>query len=147
MMKGKAMRYSLLLLLGLALTTEALAQEQQAGNDASTNAEATFQKLVEQCDDMDMLMLRARLRLEISRATEAAAKTASDMLTKGFVQCAEGQIDVGKETLSKAYEIARAGVTEAYGQDATLKTSSKVEEAGSETDPDASGSKPWWKFW
>ena len=127
--------------------TNAFAQEQQAGNDASTNADATFQKLVDQCDDMDMLMLRARLRLEISRATEAAAKTASDMLTEGFAQCAEGQIDAGKETLSKAYEIARAGVTEAYGQDATLKTSSMVEQGGSDTDTESLGSKPWWKFW
>ncbi|MDA0332191.1 MAG: hypothetical protein O3C30_03380 [Proteobacteria bacterium] len=127
--------------------TDAFAQEQQAGNDASTNANATFQKLVDQCDDMDMLMLRAQLRLEISRATEAAAKTASDMLTEGFAQCAEGQIDAGKETLSKAYEIARAGVTEAYGQDATLKTSSMVEQGGSDTDAESLGSKPWWKFW
>ena len=145
------MRYSLLLVLGLVFTTEVLAQEQQAGNDASTNAEATFQKLVDQCDDMDMLMLRARLRLEISQATEAAAKTASDMLTKGFAECAEGRIDAGKEILAEAYEIARAGVTDAYGQDATVKTSAKTEEEGPETEAkkDASGSasKPWWKFW
>lgn len=143
------MRYSLLLLLGFAISAEASAQEQQAGNEASTNAEATFQQVVDQCDDMDMLMLRARLRLEISRATEVAAKTAGDMLTQGFVQCAEGRIDAGKETLAKAYEIARAGVTEAYGQDATVKTSANVEEAVAEEASDTAegGSKPWWKFW
>lgn len=129
------------------LTLPASAQEQQAGNEASTNADATFQKLVEKCDDMDMLMLRARLRLEISRATDDAAKRANTMLVDGFEKCAAGQAEAGKTTLQQAYEIARDGVTEAYGQDATVKVEVTPLVSDPSEAPVDSVSKPWWKIW
>lgn len=145
------MRYTILLLAGMMLSSPAVSQEQQAGNEASTNAADTFQKLVDQCDDMDMLMLRARLRLEISRATEEAANMATSMLTQGFTECAEGNVEAGKETLSEAYEIARSGVTQAYGQDASVETTAapqvaEPEESANDNDAETA-SKPWWKFW
>ena len=40
-----------------------LAQEQQADNAASANANETFRKWIEQCDNVDVLILRARIRL------------------------------------------------------------------------------------
>ena len=49
------------------MTTVATAQEQQAGNAASTDTEGTFQALVDACDDVDALMLRARIRLQLPR--------------------------------------------------------------------------------
>ncbi|MFZ8899152.1 MAG: hypothetical protein ACO20X_11495 [Alphaproteobacteria bacterium] len=129
------------------LILPASAQVQQAGNEASANADATFQKLLDKCDNMEMLMLRARLRLEISRATEDAATRASAMLTDGFEKCAAGQVEAGKTALQEAYEIARMGVTEAYGQDATTKvvvTPKASDEVKTNGD---NASKPWWKVW
>jgi len=141
------MRTILIAIATIVLALPASAQEQQAGNEASTNADATFQKLVEKCDDMDMLMLRARLRLEISRATDDAAKRANTMLIDGFEKCAAGQIEAGKTTLQQAYEIARDGVTEAYGQDATTKVAVTPQDSNAPKANRDSASKPWWKIW
>lgn len=100
------------------LAAPALAQQQQAGNEASTNTEETFQALIDQCDDTDALMLRARIRLQIPHATDEAAATAQDMLDKGFAQCGSGDLDGAKATLTEALAIADKGTTEKFGTDA-----------------------------
>ncbi|MEL7204482.1 MAG: hypothetical protein AAGL19_09950, partial [Pseudomonadota bacterium] len=53
-----------------ALAVPAFSQEQQAGNAASTDTEATFQALIDKCDDTDALMLRARIRLQLPHTTD-----------------------------------------------------------------------------
>ena len=126
----------------------AFAQQQQAGNAASTNADATFQKLVEQCDDTDVLYLRAKIRLQLGRATEAAATEAQDLMDKGLAKCGEGDIAAAKTTLQQAYDVADAGVTQKFGQDATAEVAAKAtaepRQAAAAEEPDE---KPWWKFW
>lgn len=108
--------------LALALTAAplmALSQQQQAGNDASTNTEETFQALIEQCDNVDALMLRARIRLQLPRTTEEAAAKAQKMLDEGFAQCGGGDLEGAKVTLAEALAIAEAGATENFGTDAS----------------------------
>ena len=47
---------------------------QQMGAGKLTDTEAEFQKLAAQCDEVEVLMLRARIRLEVS-ALESRAET------------------------------------------------------------------------
>ena len=111
---------TLSLFLALALTPAlALAQQQQAGNEASTNTEATFQALIDQCDDIDALMLRARIRLQLPRTTETAASEAQEMLDGAFAKCGAGDLDTAKIMLQDALKIAEAGTTENFGTDAS----------------------------
>ena len=106
-------------LILMVLTTPALAQQQQAGNEASTNTEETFQALIDQCDNIEALMLRARIRLQLPRTTEEAAEKAQKMLDDGFAQCGSGDLEGAKATLTEALAIAEAGATENFGTDAS----------------------------
>jgi len=159
------MNHFLPLALSLALAPLAvqpvLGQDQQAGDEASTNTEDTFQALIEQCDDTDALMLRARIRLQLPRTTPEAAETAQKMLDEGFATCGGGDLDGAKATLTEALAIAEAGATENFGTDATVddddnsadasdaaedESEAKTGEASDETNTDDK-TKPWWKFW
>lgn len=112
-------RKFVLLLALTALPFSAYAQEQQAGNEASTNTEETFQALIEQCDDIDALMLRARIRLQIPRTTDEAATTAQEMLESAFAKCGAGEPDEAKVMLEEALALAESGTTENFGTDAS----------------------------
>lgn len=103
----------------IVVAAPAFAQQQQAGNEASTNTEETFQALIDQCDNVDALMLRARIRLQLSRTTEAAAAKAQKMLEDGFAQCGSGDLEGAKVTLAEALAIAEKGTTENFGTDAS----------------------------
>ncbi|MEL6374306.1 MAG: hypothetical protein AAFR04_10085 [Pseudomonadota bacterium] len=141
----------------MASLTPAIAQEQQAGNPASTNADETFKKLIAKCDNTDVLVLRARIRLQLGHTTPEAAKDAKAMLDKGLSTCGEGNIDEAKATLAKALKLAEAGVTKTYGQDASTKVTTaaskpdqKAKPGDDAAKPDATPAaeqKPWWKFW
>ena len=109
-----------LLLALTAVPVSAMAQQQQAGNAASTNTEETFQALIDQCDDIDALMLRARIRLQIPRTTEDAAGKAQDMLDNAFAKCGAGELDLAKTMLEEALALAEAGTTDNFGTDASL---------------------------
>jgi hypothetical protein len=139
----------LALLTGLLLTLPAQAQEQQAGNAASTDTEGTFQALVDKCDDVDALMLRARIRLMIPRTTEASAVEAQKMLDKAFAVCGGGDLEKAKSMLNDALVLAEAGTTENFGTDASLTNEApKAVEAASPTlSPESETEKPWWQFW
>ncbi len=132
------------------LTVPALAQQQQAGNEASTNTEETFQALIDQCDDTDALMLRARIRLQIPRATEEAATRAQTMLDEAFATCGGGDVEAAKVQLAEALEVAEAGVADNFGTEAeaVAATSDAAAEApaAAEAEPEAA-EKPWWQFW
>lgn len=148
------MRYLILTALCLAianpvLSTVARAQEQQAGNAASTNADETFQDLVAKCNDTDVLMLRARIRLVLGRTTEKAAKEGGELLKTGMASCGHGKIDEAKATLNKAYAVVNAGATEKFGQDASAKVTAAPEKKPAATKASAKSEtkKPWWKFW
>lgn len=140
------MRQGLLLVAAVSMISahsNSFAQEQEAGK--LTDTEAVFQKLVEQCDNVDMLMLRARIRLELPRTTEEAAGVAREKLLQGFELCASGNMAEGKVVLEEGYEIAKIGVTEKFGQEGTGGDETTVSEPKPvET---ASNKKPWWKFW
>lgn len=97
-----------------ALAGLATAQEQQAGNAASTDTEATFQALIDKCDDIDALMLRARIRLQLPRTTEAAAAQAQQMMDQGFATCGRGDLDGAKVTLAEALRVAADGASETF---------------------------------
>ncbi|MCR9256182.1 MAG: hypothetical protein NXI16_08815 [Alphaproteobacteria bacterium] len=136
------------LLAGAAQPTPAFAQAQQAGNEASTKADETFQKLIEQCDDTDVLVLRARIRLLVSRTTEEAATKAQEMMDQGMAQCGEGKIEDAKVTLAEAERIASEGATEKFGTTGTVESEDDTTEEAAETrEEDAQEDKPWWKIW
>ncbi len=137
--------FRLLTVIGAAsLATPALAQEQQAGNAASTDTEATFQALIDKCDDVDALMLRARIRLQLPHTTEEAAATAQKMLDDGFATCGGGDLDGARAMLTEALQIAEAGANITYGAtDEAEPTAVKAEEGPVKNADD----KPWWKLW
>ena len=58
-MRKLIMRHTPHLILGLFIELPAIAQEQQSGNEASTNTEEISQVLFNSCGDADALMLRA----------------------------------------------------------------------------------------
>ena len=136
---------TLLAFLALLIAMPATAQQQQAGT--ATDTEAAFQALVDACDDVDALMLRARIRLQLPRTTEVAAAAAKEMLREGFQTCADGDPEAGKARLTEALEIAEAGTSEVFaaGEDeaAAETQETAVEETAAEETPD----RPWWKFW
>ena len=125
----------------------ALAQEQQAGNEASRNAEETFQKLVEQCDNTDMLMLRAKVRLQLSRTTEDAAAQAQSLMEEGFSMCGSGDIATATTKLEEALEVSSAGSDEKFGTDAQTVQPTSAEAEAEPSQPAQDTSKPWWKIW
>ena len=139
-----------ILTIATLLAGPAIAQEQQAGNAASTNTDETFQALIDACDDTDALMLRARIRLQIPRTTPEAGQTAQKMLDEAFATCGSGDLEAAKAQMTEALKIAEAGATENFGTDASAET-----EAVAAAEPAAGGtqsaaeeaSKPWWKFW
>lgn len=127
---------------------------QQAGDAASTDTEGTFQTLVDACDNVDALMLRARIRLQIPRSTEAAAKQAEEMLTKGFTTCSQGDLEGAKSQLTEALAIAEAGAAERFSieenarqaavETAAVQSANTVDASTKESTED---DKPWWKIW
>lgn len=126
----------------------AAAQEQQAGNQASTNAAETFQKLIEQCDNTDVLVQRATIRLRLGRTTPEAQATAQTLMDEGLALCGEGKIDEAKAKMTESLEIADAGVTEKFGQDASTEVaSSDANEEAAAEEPAEAEQKPWWQFW
>lgn len=139
----------LTVLSAVSLAIPALAQEQQAGNAASTDTEATFQALIDKCDDVDALMLRARIRLQLPHTTEDAAATAQKMLDDGFATCGGGDLEGARAMLSDALQIAEAGANITYG--ASDKAPSIEAETASvdavETPNEDTKEKPWWKLW
>jgi len=147
-LKQISARGATLFAAGLLMSMPVLAQEQKAGNDASTNADDTFQQLIAQCDDVDVLFLRAKIRLEINRATPDAAQQAGDLLNTGMAQCGEGKLDQSKATLNQGLEIARAGVTERFGQDGnSAEVAATAANSLKDTAAEGGEKKPWWKFW
>lgn len=134
-------------ILVLALPT--FAQQQQAGNAASTDTDGTFQALVDACDDVDALMLRARIRLQIPRTTDEAAAKAEDLLKEGFTTCAGGDVEGGKAQLSEALAIAEAGTEEKFDVDKTVTASNEAsaEPANAQSTEAETEDKPWWQFW
>jgi len=140
------MRECLVIVAALSMISASsisFAQVQEAGK--LTDTEAVFQNLVEQCDNADMLMLRARIRLELPRTTEEAAGVAREKLLQGFELCASGNMAEGKAVLEEGYETAKMGVTEKFGQEGTGGDETTISKPKPvET---ASDAKPWWKFW
>lgn len=135
----------------LLLAMPAFAQEQQAGNAASADSDATFQALIDKCDDVDALMLRARIRLQIPRTTDEAAATAQQMLDEAFATCGGGDLEGAKAQLAEALAVAEAGTSEALGTEEEVVEASAEPDASEETETVAEeteeDSKPWWKFW
>ncbi len=128
------MRYLIVVLLISLSPISLFAQEQQAGNAASANAEDTFKKLIEQCDDIDMLTKRAKVRVEYNRATPEAAQQAMDKMEEAFAKCGEGAIDEAKIMMDDAYQIARDGVTENFGVDASAPVQNAEPETAEDDD-------------
>jgi len=132
----------------LLAATPALAQEQQAGGQGTVDTEETFQKLIEQCDNIDVLVMRGRIRLLLPRTTPEAAAEAEAMLNQGLAACGEGKIEEAKATLQEANDLANAGVTEKFGQDASpdvaTEAATEPEQATAEVEEQK---KPWWQIW
>lgn len=143
------MKRALMVLAFQFVALHAIAQEQQAGNAASTDTDGTFQSLIDACDDVDALMLRARIRLQIPRTTEEAATKAQVMLEEGFATCGRGDLESAKSQLSEALAIAEAGAAERFhAEQSEVAEQQATASADNNADAQESGNKsPWWKFW
>lgn len=132
----------------LALPLPVLAQEQQAG--AATDTDAAFQALIDACDDVDALMLRARIRLQLPRTTPEAAATSEEMMNQAFAICGEGELEAAKTQLTEALEIAEAGASEVFATEEAEAAAAAASDEGADApaqDAAAEKSSPWWKFW
>ena len=130
----------------LFIGPDAFGQQMEAGK--LTDTETEFQKLAAQCDEVEVLMLRARIRLEVStlesRAeTEAAANQAKESLANGMSTCGSGDIEGAKAILNAAYEAAKAENSKKFGQ-VGVGNDIETEQVENRTESD---SKPWWKIW
>ena len=125
-----------------------LAPSQAAGN--LVNTDEIFQKLVDKCDDVNLLMLRARIRLELPRIEKTEAETVQKMMIEGFEICSQKKPEEAKVILTKAYEIAKKAASEKFGQTGTggLETVKKdIEPLKDTNSSNGIKDKPWWKFW
>lgn len=119
----------------------AFAQEQQAGNQASANADQTFQALIDKCDDIDMMMLRARVRVEHGRTTPEAQAKSTDMVNQAFALCGEGKMAEGKALLQDAYGVAKAGVDERFVAESEQAEEKPAEAVEAKADAGAASSE------
>ncbi|MEM9045012.1 MAG: hypothetical protein AAGC81_09960 [Pseudomonadota bacterium] len=125
------------------LASPVLAQIQQAGELSDT--EGAFQKLVEQCDNVDMLVLRGRIRLQQGRVPADTAAMSQTLMEEGFKLCGEGDAAGGKAKLEESLALVEAKASEIY--DAQAEAASQPEP---EPEPTAQGEteqKPWWQLW
>lgn len=137
------MRVTVLAAGALLLAGAAFAQEQQAGNEASRNAEATFRALIEQCDDTDALMKRARIRLLLGRIPDDVEAEAQRLLDEGFAACGEGDMETAMARLEESLAVAQAGVDQVFAVEDEEEVAAAQEPAADEGEED----RPWWKFW
>lgn len=136
------------------LTIPAMAQD-SALQDPNANADDTFRALVEKCDDTDALVLRARIRVAMPRATDEVQKQAEDQIEQAFAKCGEGKLDEAKTLLESTYEVVNASVTERFGEDGSADVQRDSGGDGAAPDAAATGddaagdgeTKPWWQFW
>jgi len=131
----------LLLPIACIVAVPAFAQDQQADNAASQDTEGMFQTLVDQCDDVDASMLRARIRLQIPRTTEEAGPKRKKMLEDAFGTCGDGDLDGAKPMLIEALAIAESGTDEPFGTSGTAETEATATEAET-SDPAAEEDGP-----
>jgi len=140
------MRMTTIAAAALLLAGAAVAQEQQAGNEASRNAEETFQNLIAQCDDTDALVMRSRIRLLLGRTTDEAAAQAQQLLDEGFAACGEGDMETAMAKLEESLAVADAGTDEVFDAENEAEMAAaedRAESAAGEGGED----RPWWKFW
>ena len=103
--------------------------QQGAGNVVSTNADDTFQKLIDACGDVSILGLRARARLEMNRATAGDQSKIVEMMDQAMATCGSGDIEKATEQLNEAIAFGKASVTENFGTDASSTTPVKPSES------------------
>ena len=121
---------------------------QEAGT--LVNTEEIFQKLIDKCDDVNLLMLRARIRLELPRIDKSDAEKVEKMMLEGFEMCAQKKPEEAKVKLTEAYDIAKKAASERFGQTGTGGLETVKKEVETIKDKDISNGtkdKPWWKFW
>ena len=121
---------------------------QEAGT--LVNTEEIFQKLIDKCDDVNLLMLRARIRLELPRIDKSDAEKVEKMMLEGFEICSKNNPEEAKVKLTEAYDIAKKAASERFGQTGTggLETVKKdVEPLKDTNSSNGRKDKPWWKFW
>lgn len=121
---------------------------QEAGS--LVNTEEIFQKLIDKCDDVNLLMLRARIRLELPRIDTSDAAIVEKMLLEGFEMCAQKKPEEAKVKLTEAYEIAKKAASEKFGQTGTGGLETVKKDVENKKDKDTSNGakdKPWWKLW
>jgi hypothetical protein len=139
----------------LAMPMMAVAQEQQAG--AMTDTDAAFQALIDACDDVEVLMLRSRIRLQLPHTTDEAAASAQEMLNEAFATCGEGDVEAAKAQLTEALALAEAGATEVYATtgeapggttgDEAAETELEAAAKTGDASADEAPARPWWKLW
>jgi len=125
------------------------AEKQEAGK--LVNTEEIFKKLTEKCDETDVLVLRARIRLELPRIDKNTASEVEKMMMNGLELCSEKKIDEAKKLLTSAYKKAQDAASIKFGQKGTgaikgVKMSDTTKALTKDGSID-NEKKPWWKFW
>lgn len=103
-----------ILVLFMAMSGSAVAQDQGAGKINRDDASKLFDNLSKSCSDTDILVLRARTRVEQGRTTEEAAQLSLKLVEDALRLCSSGEITNAKATMQKAYQTAKDGVGERF---------------------------------
>ena len=137
------MRLTLIALPVAALmATTALAQTQQAGELSDTDA--AFQELVAKCDNVDMLVLRGRIRLQQGRVPPETADASQKLMEEGFTLCSQGDEAGGKVKLEESLALIEAKASEILDAKIEAQENPEPEPASAEGDAEQ---KSWWQIW
>lgn len=125
------------------MATTALAQTQQAGELSDTDA--AFQELVEKCDNVDMLVLRGRIRLQQGRVPAETADASQKLMEEGFTLCGQGEEARGKAKLEESLTLIEAKASEIL--DAKIAAQENPQPEPEPAASEGEAVKPWWQFW
>ena len=132
----------LILLINLIISIDVNSQNMQAGNINPESTEEVFKSLMDKCDDMDIIMLRGRIRVEIQRSTPEAIEEANKLMIDGLTACSKGENFKAKTLMEKGYKVINAGVKDRF----SIK-SKENKKSAILNNKENNNEKPWWKFW
>ena len=116
------------------------AQEMRAGNINGDEMSVLYEDLFSKCNNMDAIVLRGKIRVEIQRSTAEAREKANLLMKEGLEACARGDDFSAVNKLQEGYDIIKSGTFQRFGSKSTEK------EPDTEI-KNVESKDPWYKFW
>jgi len=116
------------------------AQEMKAGNISGDEMSVLYEQLLSKCDNMDAIVLRGKIRVEIQRSTADAKEKANLLMKEGLEACARGDDFSAVNKLQEGYDIIKSGSLQKFG-------SKNTESSQDANIKNVESKNPWYKFW